>query len=109
MSEKPQRNEFLEGAIDDLVETQVYLDTHRPGSSDAFQNDVDAIIDLLMVFPELGRLVHPSGVRQSSLKRFPYSVVYALEGAVILIVAIAHHKRKPDYWLSRLNLPDQEP
>jgi toxin ParE1/3/4 len=109
VSEKPQRNEFLEGAIDDLIEAQVYLETQRLGSSDAFQSEVDAVIDLLMVFPELGRLVHPSGVRQSSLKRFPYSVVYALEGTAVAVIAIAHHKREPDYWLPRLNLPDQEP
>ena len=40
------------------------------------------------------------GARKWVLKRFPYSVIYSLKGTVITIIAIAHHKRKPDYWRS---------
>lgn len=41
-------------------------------------------------------------VRRRVLRRFPYSVIYLLERREIVIVAIAHHKRRPGYWLQRL-------
>ena len=41
-------------------------------------------------------------VRRRVLRRFPYSIVYVVEQSEIVIVAVAHHKRRPGYWLSRL-------
>lgn len=37
-------------------------------------------------------------VRRAHLRGFPYWVMYQeVEGAVV-IVAVAHEKRRPDYW-----------
>jgi hypothetical protein len=42
------------------------------------------------------------GTRRFILNRFPYSLVYKTDGTQSLIVAIAHAKRKPGYWTSRV-------
>jgi plasmid stabilization system protein ParE len=39
--------------------------------------------------------------RKANLKRFPYKIIFRLRKQEILIVAFAHHKRKPDYWKKR--------
>ncbi len=36
------------------------------------------------------------------LPNWRYSVVYTVDAESVFIVAIAHHKRRPGYWLSRL-------
>jgi hypothetical protein len=36
---------------------------------------------------------------------FPYAVLYSIEDDYILIVAIAHGKRRPGYWRHRLTTP----
>ena len=36
------------------------------------------------------------------LKRFPYLVLYIPEEDKILITAIAHQHRKPDYYINRI-------
>jgi hypothetical protein len=41
-------------------------------------------------------------VRPRVLQRFPYSIIYLVERNEIVIVAVAHHKRRPGYWLDRL-------
>ncbi len=43
----------------------------------------------------------PDGVRRLSLQTFPYHLVY-VDDPRLVIVAVAHMKRHPDYWLSRL-------
>jgi len=41
-------------------------------------------------------------VRRRVLKRFPYSLVYLVHEDQVVILAVAHHKRRPGYWLPRL-------
>jgi plasmid stabilization system protein ParE len=41
------------------------------------------------------------GFRKLNLERFPYKLVYKVSPDEILIVAIAHHKRRPHYWKRR--------
>lgn len=40
-------------------------------------------------------------VRRRVLRRFPFSIFYIVDDAAI-IVAVAHHKRRPGYWMPRL-------
>ena len=48
-------------------------------------------------FPETIR----PGYRYLVVKRFPYRLVYKEEGTEIVIYAVAHHKRRPEYWSRR--------
>jgi plasmid stabilization system protein ParE len=40
-------------------------------------------------------------IRIFFLNRFPYSVIYGIEGDVIVIIALAHQSREPRYWMAR--------
>jgi len=40
-------------------------------------------------------------IRQHNVKRFPYSVVYERIDTEFVVLAIAHAKRHPSYWLRR--------
>jgi len=42
-------------------------------------------------------------VRRCLLHRFPFSLVYREEAEVIWVIALAHHKRRPNYWRKRLS------
>jgi hypothetical protein len=41
--------------------------------------------------------------RRCPLERFPHRVVYRAMGSVITIYAVMHPKRRPGYWIERLN------
>lgn len=40
--------------------------------------------------------------RRYVFPRFPYSLVYRLSGDDVEVIAVAHGKRRPGYWRSRL-------
>ena len=40
-------------------------------------------------------------VRKCLLHRFPYKLLYSVEEDHILVIAVAHQHRKPDYWGGR--------
>jgi toxin ParE1/3/4 len=43
-----------------------------------------------------------SGTRRIMLNRYPFSIVYRELPRKIQIVAVAHSKRRPDYWKRRI-------
>ncbi len=54
-------------------------------------------------------LTHPNawhpmgdGVRRYRLDRFPYGIIYVVEKDEIIVLAVAHLHRHPDYWRERI-------
>jgi plasmid stabilization system protein ParE len=45
---------------------------------------------------------HLKGTRRRILQKFPFSVVYRATTPQPQIIAIAHAKRRPGYWIKRL-------
>ena len=71
---------------------------------DAFLLETVAAIDRIRRFPQAW---HPLGenTRRCRLRRFPYGVIYHEDKDEILIVAVAHSHRRPDYWRDRVKAP----
>ena len=71
-----------------------------------FFDAVDATVDHIVAMPRAGGLVPlvPSElpVRRRAVARFPYHVIYLATTTEIRILAIAHDRRKPGYWHTRL-------
>ena len=68
--------------------------------ADAFRSEVFDSIDRVAESP-LGKAADAQGNRRRVLHRFPYSVVYEVAESTVTILAIAHHRRLPDYWLAK--------
>jgi toxin ParE1/3/4 len=50
---------------------------------------------------EAGGAAYAIGSRRLVLPRFPYNLVYEVHDDLLLIVAVAHQRRHPDYWRRR--------
>jgi hypothetical protein len=73
-----------------------------PGLGDAFLIETLKAIQLIELFPSAWHPLTPQ-IRRCRLRRFPYSVIYTQDGLDVLVLAIAHQHRKPNYWRNRLN------
>jgi len=93
---------LLEPAQTELDEAIDWYAAQAPGLGNAFLIEALKAINLINQFPTAW---HPLTlqIRRCRLKRFPYSVVYAQDGLDVLVLAIAHQHRKPNYWRSRWN------
>jgi len=69
-------------------------------AADEFADELDRALGLLNRFPELGH-ASASNTRTLTLHSFPYSLIYRLQGNLIRIIAVAHHSRRPGYWVGR--------
>jgi len=92
---------FLLGARVDLLDaTEHYSGISRSLGAD-FVNEVVRNLGLLADFPEASPIVR-GDVRKKVMRRFPYNLLYFIEKDAPVIVAIMQHRRRPDYWHSRI-------
>ena len=68
--------------------------------ADIFVIELDAAMDLIAEsprrWPRIGRRY-----RRFVLGRFPFNVVYMLRRECVEVIALAHHRRRPGYWVGR--------
>lgn len=89
--------EFLRAAQTDLDAAFVWYEEQAIGLGYEFLDEIDQTIRLLSTFPRFSSEV-AEGIRRSLVNRFPYGIFYAIASDRIVIVAIAHLKRAPDFW-----------
>lgn len=65
------------------------------------QPGVEHSVQLIATHPESGS-PHWLGTRRIQVWRFPPGVVYTERGDEIVVLAVAHHRRRPEYWLRRV-------
>jgi plasmid stabilization system protein ParE len=89
----------------ELDDAALTYDEQRPGLGQRFLNEVGVTTERIRQFPGAGAPVKhvPAalGVRQAPVKGFPYHVVYLSTAKEIRVLAIAHYRRRPGYWLDR--------
>ncbi|MDP9360218.1 MAG: type II toxin-antitoxin system RelE/ParE family toxin [Acidobacteriota bacterium] len=85
----------------ELLEACDYYDDHRRGYGQLFAEAVEHELGLLMEFPSIGKSVG-AAVHRRTLSDWPYSIYYRLRDEELIIIAVAHHRRRPGYWRSRL-------
>jgi plasmid stabilization system protein ParE len=92
---------FHAGADAEVTEAAQYYERRSAGLGLSFLREVEIAIEQIRANPEAYERVGDE-IRRKLLKRFPYGVLYAVEQDRIRIVAVAHHKRRPHYWRTRL-------
>jgi plasmid stabilization system protein ParE len=93
---------FVEEALEELLEATAYLEDKVTGLGDKLHIALVEAIELILTFPEIGSELRQHQVRKLSLRGFSYNIIYKPEEDNLVIYALAHHKRQPNYWLNRL-------
>ena len=91
---------FLTPAEEEMAEAALFYEAASSQLGNDFLEDVQRAVDRLREFPQAGEAI--SGFRRTLLHRFPFSLVYAIEDNVIVVIAVAHQGRRPGYWQSRV-------
>ena len=93
--------DFLEIAQIELDDAFEYYNYEVPGLGSAFLTEVINALERINEFPEAWHSCSKRA-RRCQTRRFPYGIIYQVREQEILVVAIAHLHRKPDYWKDRI-------
>ena len=94
-------SEFLPEAEQELREAARYYESEAPGLGVTYIAEVRRVVRSIIENPYTAAAVG-SGIRRKVLSNFPYNILYSVERDVIVIVAVAHQKRRPRYWRARI-------
>jgi plasmid stabilization system protein ParE len=84
----------------ELLEARNFYESRRTGYGEAFADAIDRAFALIRDQPFAGK-THGK-TRRLVLAEWPYTVVYMLRGDAAIVIAIAHHSRRPGYWRRRV-------
>lgn len=101
---KPVRFEVQ--AKREFVEAVAWYEANQPGLADRFLDELERQLTKIrqhpLSFPILRDVPRELEVRRALLKRFPYGLMFVDLETEIQILALAHNRRQPGYWLNRL-------
>jgi toxin ParE2 len=88
---------FTADADVELAHAVAYYDRLSAGLGAEFVAEVSDGLGRIEEYPEAWQLLGPR-VRRYRLRRFPYGLVYRVLESEIVVLAVMHLHRKPDYW-----------
>lgn len=97
--------EFFEAALFDLKKSKDYYSDIEPELAHYFLQDIEDAIHTIKMYPNASSQHHKfDHLRLKHCRRFPYTIIYHpdIETNIVYIVAIAHQKRIPNYWIDRI-------
>ena len=77
-----------------------YYERESPGLGLIFTNEVDAGFMRIREYTDAAPQV-AKGVRRLVLAKFPYSLMYDTRDECLVVLAVAHHRKRPYYWRGR--------
>jgi toxin ParE1/3/4 len=93
-------------AVVELAEAASWYESRQPGLAIRFLQEIDqarhTIQSRPLSFPRLANTPVDLEIRRVLLPRFPYALVFFELQTEIRVLAVAHAKRHPDYWLNRI-------
>lgn len=82
----PAREEFLEAVG--------FYESEAAGLGQEFIDEFERAVALIASNPELGSL-YRSDTRRKILRRFPFQIIYEVRVDHLMIVAVAHERKRP--------------
>lgn len=92
---------FLPPAEAELLEAISYYSAIRPELGRRFEQAVAEAVRKAVAHPERGAFRSRS-TRRWLVKSFPFGIIYRASESEVLIVAVAHQRKRPEYWVGRI-------
>jgi len=93
---------FARLARSEMAEAKRYYERQQRGLGHEFEHEAAQSAKRILEQPRAWQ-VEVGPVRRFVFNRFPYKMLYIIRGERIIVVAVSHTHRNPDYWIDRLD------
>lgn len=91
---------ILSEASEELEACVNYYNSQRSNLGTEFLAEFESTAERILKLPNAARMVGED-VRSKPIHRFPFYVLYRSLEDEVTIIAVAHRRRRPRYWLDR--------
>jgi plasmid stabilization system protein ParE len=92
---------FLPPAKAELLEGISYYSAIHSELGSRFEQAIAQAVRNLVAHPERGA-PRSKSTRRWLVKSFPFGIIYRASETGVLIIAVAHQRKKPEYWAGRI-------
>jgi len=92
---------FLSPAQRELDDAYAWYERQSPGLGLELLDEIDRAVHRIKAYPYSCE-EFTDGLRRALVNRFPYGLIYGLEGDSLVVLAVAHLHREPYYWIDRI-------
>ncbi len=94
--------EFHPAAEAEFLESVGYYESRVPGLGGALVEEFEVLAGLVCETPKAWQVEVAPDIRKAPFHRFPLSLIFREGTGDVQILAVAHDRRRPQYWLGRL-------
>ncbi len=91
---------FLPEAEQEMLEAAIYYQSQASGLGVDYLSEVEQAVQAIAESPMTWPIIEGE-LRRRLIRRFPFGILYRIEPERIVIVAVAHLRRRPGYWRGR--------
>ena len=93
---------FHPAAEAEHLEAVAHYETRKAGLGAQYLGEFERTMEQIRQNPHRFRIDRQPDVRRAPVRRFPYSILFREREGQVDILAVAHHRRRPTYWLLRV-------
>ena len=94
--------QFHPDAETEHLETVAYYETQQAGLGASYLAEFESVLERVCEAPTRHSIERKPDIRRIRFRRFPYTVLFRESDGTVQVLAVAHHRRRPMYWVSRL-------
>ena len=94
--------QFHPDAEAEHLEAVAYYESSRAGLGARYLAEFEVVMSQVCRAPQRNRVEREPDIRRAQMPRFPFTILYRETSGIVEILAVAHHRRRPEYWLGRL-------
>ncbi len=92
---------FLPEAEQEMLEAAKYYESQAAGLGMDYLFEIERAVVAIAEFPMTWPKIEGE-LRRRLVRKFPFGILYRIEPKEIVVVAVAHLRRKPGYWRERI-------
>jgi plasmid stabilization system protein ParE len=93
---------FHPAAEAEYLESIAFYESKKPGLGATYLGEWERVMASVCEAPYRNPIEKLPDVRRIRLSKFPFTVLYRESAGTVQVLAVAHHRRRPQYWLGRL-------
>ncbi|MBI4699083.1 MAG: type II toxin-antitoxin system RelE/ParE family toxin [Nitrospirae bacterium] len=93
---------FLPDAEEEMYEAARYYESKASGLGIDYLSEIERAVASITEYPLTWPKIEGE-LRRRLVQRVPFGILYYIESEEIVIVAVAHLRRRPGYWKNRIS------
>ena len=97
---RPLEVRLSDEAVEESRAAFAWYRERNPRAAAQFLFELDQAIESIAAYPDAWP-PYLDGTRRKLFRRFPFALVYRMREERLQIIAVAHQRRRPGYWVGR--------